>query len=399
MGFEPLNQVADVLAPLGVPWWVAGGLAVDAQVGKPTRAHADADVLVLQRDVAAVARALPQAYAERPERAEPIDWDRSSPLVPGVEALALPVRFQGGISKLQILVGRSEAGQWVYHRRRGTLRLPLEDITRRTSDGVPLPRADRHLAVQVATAPRERHRRLSDASSVARGERATVAARRHPPLAAGSSVAGGALSVGGGERHRRPDMLQSIYAVDLPPQAVRAHDLPPEICQLVAELVALVRPQGTVLDVGIGSGAVGAGLSSAGTQVAGVDTNAPKQHSDGQSPSVKGRRSEGVLRVHLHLGDWIVCRSSAEAPCDSAAVPPAEAIGSEVDRPERYVEDEADATAIDLSFGAAPVPTVPARLRHPVVADALDDVPRHQEQRSEDQNGPLHLSDRTAGPE
>ena len=228
MGFEPLNQVADVLAPLGVPWWVAGGLAVDAQVGKPTRAHADADVLVLQRDVAAVARALPQAYAERPERAEPIDWDRSSPLVPGVEALALPVRFQGGISKLQILVGRSEAGQWVYHRGRGTLRLPLEDITRRTSDGVPLPRADRHLAVQVATAPRERHRRLSDASSVARGARATVAARRHPPLAAGSSVAGGALSVVGGENVTRPDMLQAIYAVDLPPQPVSAHDLPPE---------------------------------------------------------------------------------------------------------------------------------------------------------------------------
>lgn len=137
MGFEPLDHVSEVFAPLGVSWWVAGGLAVDAHVGQPTRAHADADVLVLDRDVVAVARALPQAYAERPQLAERIQWDRSTPLVPGREALALPVRFPGGISRLQILVGLSDDGDWVYHRGSGTLRLPLDTITRRTEDDVP----------------------------------------------------------------------------------------------------------------------------------------------------------------------------------------------------------------------------------------------------------------------
>lgn len=137
MGFAPLDQLSELFAPLGVPWWVAGGLAVDAHVGKPTRWHADVDVLVLDRDLATVARRLPDAYAERPESGERLRWDRSTALVPGLEALALPVRFAGGISKLQILVGVSDGAEWVYHRGRGTLRLPLDDITRRTQGGVP----------------------------------------------------------------------------------------------------------------------------------------------------------------------------------------------------------------------------------------------------------------------
>lgn len=39
---------------LGVPWWIAGGWAIDLHLGRETRAHADLDVGVLRRDVAAV---------------------------------------------------------------------------------------------------------------------------------------------------------------------------------------------------------------------------------------------------------------------------------------------------------------------------------------------------------
>lgn len=137
MGFEPLSNVAALFDPVGVSWWVAGGLAVDAHVGRLTRAHGDVDVLVLDRDLPAIGRAFPDAYAERPELQERIAWDRSTALVPGLEALALPVDLPGGISQLQILVGLADGDEWVYHRGRGTLRLPLEDITRRTPDGVP----------------------------------------------------------------------------------------------------------------------------------------------------------------------------------------------------------------------------------------------------------------------
>lgn len=137
MGFEALDQVSEIFTSLGVPWWIAGGLAVDAHVGRRTRDHPDADVLILDRDIAAVSLALPEAYAERPELAERISWDRSTALLPGREALAIPVNLPGGITKLQILVGRSDASDWVYHRGRGTLRVPLDEITRRTDDDVP----------------------------------------------------------------------------------------------------------------------------------------------------------------------------------------------------------------------------------------------------------------------
>jgi len=42
------DETRAVFAPLAVPWWIAGGWAIDVYLGRQTREHADIDVSVLR---------------------------------------------------------------------------------------------------------------------------------------------------------------------------------------------------------------------------------------------------------------------------------------------------------------------------------------------------------------
>ena len=54
--WDPLSpaQVTHLLDGVAVPWWIAGGWAVDLHLGYPTRTHDDVDVLVLRGDLSAL---------------------------------------------------------------------------------------------------------------------------------------------------------------------------------------------------------------------------------------------------------------------------------------------------------------------------------------------------------
>lgn len=69
------------------------------------------------------------------------------------------------------------------------------------------------------------------------------------------------------------------YFDDLSPDAVRAHDLARELPEsawsaVIEPLAKLVGPNGSCLDVGIGTGAVGRRLAASGVNVIGLDANA-----------------------------------------------------------------------------------------------------------------------------
>lgn len=132
-----LERIERLLSPVGAPWWLTGGWAVDALAGHVTRRHDDVDVLVLDRDLAAVAAALPDAQAEHTASGEPVAWDRHSPLEPGVQGLAMPAELDSGPTVLHVLVALSEGDEWVYHRGKRTIRVPLDQLTRRGAGGVP----------------------------------------------------------------------------------------------------------------------------------------------------------------------------------------------------------------------------------------------------------------------
>jgi len=55
--WQPLSVdgAAAVFAPLGIPWWVAGGWAVELFIGRPVRAHADIDIAVRRADTTKLA--------------------------------------------------------------------------------------------------------------------------------------------------------------------------------------------------------------------------------------------------------------------------------------------------------------------------------------------------------
>ena len=55
------REVATFFAALDVPWWIAGGWAIDLFVGRQTREHEDIDILILRRDQHAV-RALLESW-------------------------------------------------------------------------------------------------------------------------------------------------------------------------------------------------------------------------------------------------------------------------------------------------------------------------------------------------
>ena len=48
--FAAVSAVCSLPSRLTVPYWIAGGWAVDLAVGRVTRDHADVDVMLLERD-------------------------------------------------------------------------------------------------------------------------------------------------------------------------------------------------------------------------------------------------------------------------------------------------------------------------------------------------------------
>ena len=135
--WEPLSvaEVAELLSGLCVPWWIAGGLAIDLFVGRETRSHGDTDVLIRRDDQLEVQRYL-------------AGWDLHKTQQPGLkpwptgEFLARPVddiwcrRTQDSAWQLQLMLLDTEGDQWVF-KRDPTIRGAMSHLGRHTPSGVP----------------------------------------------------------------------------------------------------------------------------------------------------------------------------------------------------------------------------------------------------------------------
>ena len=105
----PPAEAAAVFAAYDRPWWLAGGWALDAFVGRTTRAHGDIDVAVLARDRDAV-RALFAGW-DLLRNAHCV-WCRPAPGEPW---------------RLQLLLEEADGDDWVY-RRDARVRRPLATL-------------------------------------------------------------------------------------------------------------------------------------------------------------------------------------------------------------------------------------------------------------------------------
>ncbi|MFF2023098.1 nucleotidyltransferase domain-containing protein [Streptomyces sp. NPDC058171] len=138
----PLSTVVEWFAAASVPWWIAGGHAIELAVGRTVRAHGDIDVLLLRRDQLAVQEVLAGWEwwaADPPGELRP--WAPGEVLPVGVH----DIWCRPGSTapwRLQVMLDEAEGGHWV-SRRNPRVRRPLDLVGARTPEGVP------HLAPEV----------------------------------------------------------------------------------------------------------------------------------------------------------------------------------------------------------------------------------------------------------
>jgi hypothetical protein len=136
--WQPLTveEAASLLSGLRVPWWIAGGWAIDLFLGRQTREHGDTDVLVRRDDQLEV-----QAHL----RAK--DWDLHKTQQPGLKPWPAG-EFQArpfydiwcrptpeSPWALQLMLLDTDGDSWVF-KRDPEIRGPLDELGARTPDGV-----------------------------------------------------------------------------------------------------------------------------------------------------------------------------------------------------------------------------------------------------------------------
>jgi hypothetical protein len=135
--WEPLSvdEVSELLHDLTAPWWIAGGWALDAFIGRQTREHGDVDVGVLRRDQAAVREHLATwdlQAADPPGRLRP--WREGEIFPEAVHDIWCRTSKEAAWG-LQLMLDEAEGDEWLY-RRMPSVRRSLKSLVWH-HDGVP----------------------------------------------------------------------------------------------------------------------------------------------------------------------------------------------------------------------------------------------------------------------
>jgi hypothetical protein len=153
--WQPLapGAVATLFAEFGVPWWIAGGWAIDLFLGRPTRAHGDIDVLVLRRDQLAVQRVLAGwdlHAADPPGKLRP--W-RPGEVLPAEVHDVWCRRRPDAPWCLQLMLDVDDGDDWVFRRDR-RVRRSVAGLGRTSADGIPYLAPEVQLLYKARPAPR-----------------------------------------------------------------------------------------------------------------------------------------------------------------------------------------------------------------------------------------------------
>jgi hypothetical protein len=135
------EEVVSFFSTLTVPWWIAGGWALDLFLGVQTREHEDLDILFLRRDQHKI-RARLQGWDVQEAHPEllPASW----PFQEWKQNVLLPASVHDiwcrpdarGPWAFQLMVTDSSDDQWIF-RRTAQIRGSLSALGRVTGDGIP----------------------------------------------------------------------------------------------------------------------------------------------------------------------------------------------------------------------------------------------------------------------
>jgi hypothetical protein len=137
--FQPLIEVVGMLSSLYIPWYVAGGWAIDLYVQQYRRKHKDIDIAIFRRDQLVV-----QGYfLERGWKLWKYVGNSTArePWLPG-ERLELPdrgifVEPVDEIPSIDILLSEIEGDEWYYHKD-SRIRHPVRSVGMRSTLEIPL---------------------------------------------------------------------------------------------------------------------------------------------------------------------------------------------------------------------------------------------------------------------
>ena len=152
--WSPLSvgEVARVFQPIPIPWWIAGGTALDLFLGRTTRRHEDIDVLILRRDQLLAQRHLPGWLLFRTQAPDPphlAPWPQGVFLEPPVNSVWVRSEDHGPW-RFEIMLMETEGHEWVYRRLR-SIRGPIADLGLETEDGIPYLRPEIQLLYKSGT--------------------------------------------------------------------------------------------------------------------------------------------------------------------------------------------------------------------------------------------------------
>ena len=122
------ERLGEVLRDVTSPWWLAGGWALDAHLGRHTRPHGDTDVLVLRRDHVRVRTALAgwDAHAaDPPGSLRP--WSVGEVLPDAVHDVWVRPAVDAAWA-FQLMIDDTYGDEWDY-RRDARVRRPLASLT------------------------------------------------------------------------------------------------------------------------------------------------------------------------------------------------------------------------------------------------------------------------------
>jgi Aminoglycoside-2''-adenylyltransferase len=144
-GFGPVLAVRSLLSALTVPYWIAGGWAIDLAVGRVTRDHADVDIMLLERDEHALRTDLTEVDVQLIGRdGQPGPWPAGRRLLAGpgpgprrsIGADRLVLHSKNLPLPAEVLLASAVGACWVYYRGARYISRPLAGITR-NRDGIP----------------------------------------------------------------------------------------------------------------------------------------------------------------------------------------------------------------------------------------------------------------------
>lgn len=136
--WEPATpaEVASLFSHCSVPWWIAGGYAIEFAIGHPIRAHDDIDILLLRPDQLVVQQILAGWEwwaADPPGTLRP--WLPGETLPPDVHDIwCRPAADEPW--RIQFMLDECVGTQWV-SRRDANLRRPVAELGRVNVDGIP----------------------------------------------------------------------------------------------------------------------------------------------------------------------------------------------------------------------------------------------------------------------